>query len=50
MAKSKVFSMKMKIGLGKLDAPDSGGANRQFPIPNAFKPHLMGDLPSGILD
>ena len=24
--------MKMKIGLGKFDAPDSGGANSQFPV------------------
>jgi hypothetical protein len=45
MAKSKVFSMKMKIGLGKFDAPDSGGANSQFPVPDAFRPHPMGDFP-----
>ena len=42
--------MKMKIGLGKLDAPDSGGANSQFAMPNAFRPHQMGDFPWGILD
>ena len=38
--------MKMKIGLWKFDAPDSGGANSQFPV----WPMLLDPIRWGISD